>query len=538
MTKITHRILACHAASWPLLFLTGMASALAAPQASLTVACGSTGICNATNTEWTLDKSAQVNGSTVTWTIAATKGTESHAFLTFTGSLNVTNTGSANATIGNIVVNLQAKKGGNKYATISSDMANSTLGDAAPSAAICSGASSEGLSSFSKNAGSGTLNLTDASNNSIFSLTPQKVIAPGETVTLNYVATFDATVLNIAPGTSIRLESIVSFGNSGGRGDSGASCSNIDINGNGVIDTDEAKVRSVPCRSSFTVPVLERSNSSVVLSDTASNITTTGSVVFSDFTTDIGGGLGYETLTNSATRTVSIHFTEGPSGGSVTNCAHLDAYPTPSCNQPVMIEKCDTQLLDGDSFGDGDYCSVTQGGWGGSPNGNNPAALLAYNFSTVYPSGVEVGIPGTGGYSMKFNLASTVSRYLPAGGPAAALNADLINPLTTSSGVFGGQVLALELNVDMNRPGVLYGTRGSIAGLVLHDTGTALDGQTIQQVLAMANTLLGGGTLSNGVTIPIMQEIVTDLNEAFDGCNPSAWAQEHLTVPARFGGRS
>ena len=51
-----------------------------------------------------------------------------------------------------------------------------------------------------------------------------------------------------------RFEVIVTFGNSGPRGGSGASGKNIDINGNGSIDTQEACVRSVPTRLTVAVP--------------------------------------------------------------------------------------------------------------------------------------------------------------------------------------------------------------------------------------------------------------------------------------------
>jgi hypothetical protein len=89
-------------------------------------------------------------------------------------------------------------------------------------------------------------------------------------------------------------------------------------------------------------------------------------------------------------------------------------------------------------FQDGDFCTYTQGGWGGTPNGNNPASILANNFATVYPSGVEIGIPGDDGYSMKFTSAAAIGAYLPATKTAGTLTDDLVNPTSSSSGVFGG----------------------------------------------------------------------------------------------------
>ena len=59
-------------------------------------------------------------------------------------------------------------------------------------------------------------------------------------MTLLYTASFNNTVLGLAAGAQVRVEVIVSFGNAGPRGGSGASAKNIDINGNGLPDTDEA----------------------------------------------------------------------------------------------------------------------------------------------------------------------------------------------------------------------------------------------------------------------------------------------------------
>jgi len=46
-------------------------------------------------------------------------------------------------------------------------------------------ANSEGLASFAESAASGSLLFTDASNNSVFSLDPQRAIAPGQTLMLS-----------------------------------------------------------------------------------------------------------------------------------------------------------------------------------------------------------------------------------------------------------------------------------------------------------------------------------------------------------------
>lgn len=504
-------------------------------QASLTIACGSAGICNATNTEWSLGKTGQLTANRVTWTVAPAKGEESHAILTFDGNLTVTNTGSANATIGNIVVNLQRKSGKNQV-TAASVVADATAGDAAVTANICSGASSEKLSRFAENGASGLLEFRDEVSNTVFSLVPQKALAPGQTVVLGYAAKYDATMLGIYEGEIVRLEAIVSFGNAGGRGGSGAVCLNVDSNGNGKLEPDESYVRSVPCRTTVTIPTLERSNSSVAVADDPASLSFTGSLVLQNVATDIGGGTGAELTSDSLQRLFVADVDPGTDGGTITNCASLNAFPAPVCNSPFSLQRCDTQSIAGVApkpvgFEAGNFCGYTQGGWGSKPNGYNPGSILAAGFSAIYLTGVEVGILGTAGFSMRFTSAAAVDKYLPAGKTAGALTSDLANPTSSSAGVFGGQVLALRLNLDFGAAGAIGGTDGPVGKLILQNTDAALDGKTVQEVLALANTALGGGPLLEGTSYPSLNDVVTKLNEAFDNCSPSTWAQSHLRRP-------
>lgn len=159
-------------------------------------------------------------------------------------------------------------------------------------------------------------------------------------------------------------------------------------------------------------------------------------------------------------------------------------------------------------------CTYTQGGWGAPPHGNNPGAILKSKFDSVYPSGVTIG----GANSLHFTSAASIEAFLPQGGPPSALNASATNPAArTSAGVFAGQVLTLQLNVDVNN----YG------GLVLSGTGTSLDGKTVAQILAAANVALGGGALPAGFTYSSLNDLVDNLNGAFDGCVAGAFAS-HL----------
>src|SRR3954452_23798781 len=85
-------------------------------QASITLSDCNAELCHANNTGWSLTKSPSSQSitlpddpPTITWSVMATRGATSANYLTVDGVLTVTNTGTANATIGNIVINLQKK---------------------------------------------------------------------------------------------------------------------------------------------------------------------------------------------------------------------------------------------------------------------------------------------------------------------------------------------------------------------------------------------------------------------------------------------
>ncbi len=180
----------------------------------------------------------------------------------------------------------------------------------------------------------------------------------------------------------------------------------------------------------------------------------------------------------------------------------------------------------------GDVVTYSQTEWGDTPSGTNAASLLAANFNTLYASGLEVGIAGTAGYSMIFVDALSVLLYLPASGVPGTLTADLANPTSTSSGVFGGEVLALKLNIDFSDAGITLGGAGVPFGdLTLYgfDTLPSLNGLTVRQYLGIVNTALGGG--SQLYSINELTLLTADINEAFDGGTPTTFAQDHLILP-------
>jgi len=176
----------------------------------------------------------------------------------------------------------------------------------------------------------------------------------------------------------------------------------------------------------------------------------------------------------------------------------------------------------------GDVVTCDQQDWA-----NGCGGLLDADFLTVYATtfSVTVGIASPG-FAMSFDGASFVEAYLPASGAPGPLDASLGDPTTSASGVFGGDVLTLELNVDFSYAGFLLGTSGIPFGnLVLSNFSTlpGLNGLTVRQLLAIDNTLLGGG--SAAFTIADLDPVTSNLNVSFFGGTPSTFAQNNLMAP-------
>jgi hypothetical protein len=178
------------------------------------------------------------------------------------------------------------------------------------------------------------------------------------------------------------------------------------------------------------------------------------------------------------------------------------------------------------------YCSFTKGGYQG---GGEPGQFFDEHFSTVFASDLTIGINDGAGSQHHHRWTpdapgpENLKAYLvsPAGA-STALPSDAVNPTATTSGQLSEQVVALTLNVAFS------GVDGMPAGFgdqILVNTGTSLDGASIEQILAIANNSLAGNGLPVGYSFSDLNELITNLNESWDNCQQSAWAAEHLQDP-------
>lgn len=500
------------------------------PYADLDLKKATASLTQTSTTSWTLEKVGSQGVSSITWEATATQGPTQSGLLIVNGTFKLRNKGNGGATIGNIVVNLQTKVNG-RWVTRSSDIADATQDDAATEAYVDSDKCSENKKKFTENSASGHLLFTDDATNSTFALVPQVTIPSHTTTKLRFSASFDNNVLDLPTNSKARVEIIVSFGNAKpGR----KSAHDVDINGNGIIDADEHWIESVDRRKELVVPPQIPSNEEVVLTDSPSDITTTGTVTFSNPMIVING----------TTALVTVNYDGGASGGTITNCAHLtgegqtvtvedDEFPNV---QAIDLTACDTQVIGphtcspgapGCGWEDGDMLTYNQDNWG--ELATQASTVLVASFDATYPNGVEIGILGAAGNSAKFTSPDAILDYQPASGPAGPLDNDLLDPTSTSSGVFGGHVLALQLDVDLSDAGALNGTAmlhfGDLRVCGLTAT-PAFNDQTVRSVLGSLNNALGGG--ATPYSYDDLSILAANLTQSFESGSVSLFAQDHL----------
>jgi hypothetical protein len=180
----------------------------------------------------------------------------------------------------------------------------------------------------------------------------------------------------------------------------------------------------------------------------------------------------------------------------------------------------------------GDVLTYTQSRWGGDLGIDAGATLLDASFDAVYGAAGGVFVGSASRFVMVFTDADSVRAYIPSIGPFAPLNGSVVNPISTASGGFGGEVLGLEFNVDFSDAGLLPGASGIPFGdliLTNFNPRSSYNDLTVRQFLGDVNSLLSGG--SSVFTIADLGTTLGDINGSFLDGTPSAFAQQHLVAP-------
>ena len=197
----------------------------------------------------------------------------------------------------------------------------------------------------------------------------------------------------------------------------------------------------------------------------------------------------------------------------------------------------------------GELTTYTQADW--ETGAHQAFDLLEEHFPAVYASvGGSFVVGDLQNFVLVFEEARVLAEYLPTSGPSAALNSSLVDPDRTEepSGVFGGSVIALKLDVDYSDAGVLPGTSGlrfgdltlcnlsdptEFSGFKVSINGlTGLNGMSVRALLSAVETALGAGPTPSsiqGVSYENLRYVTEELTSAFfEGGYVTPFAQEHL----------
>jgi len=259
-----------------------------------------------------------------------------------------------------------------------------------------------------------------------------------------------------------------------------------------------------------------------------------GPVPILSWTWAVTEGTGWEIESGQGTDT--IEYSVGP---DATGCATftLTIIDENGCEGECEIEVCCT----GDTF-----CTFTQGFYGNAGgkacDGRTTTEII--NLALANAGGpITIGRPGN---SMTFDSAECIIKALPAGGKPRALPADNWTCAYLNGGgkgkgnknrirnVLVGQVLALTLNTLISEDCIE--DSGDLLALTLPDEFCVvpyddpeacpmkytipelLVGKTVAELLELANDALAGEELPDGITIGMIYEAATALNEGFDEC--------------------
>jgi hypothetical protein len=206
----------------------------------------------------------------------------------------------------------------------------------------------------------------------------------------------------------------------------------------------------------------------------------------------------------------------------------------------LLFALASSQVARADSFSIGEFASYQAADWGDDTTAIN---LLENDFSVVYSSVGGVLIVGeTTNFELVFSGSTALLNYLPSTGAPGPLDSTYVDPLTTSSGIFGGDVVAMALSVDFSAAGALAHPAGIpfgdlyLTGFDAPDTVRnlpalpGLDGMTASQLLTLDDTALGGGS-TGGYSIADLAVITNFVSTAFDpDDNFLGFADAHLTT--------
>jgi hypothetical protein len=219
-------------------------------------------------------------------------------------------------------------------------------------------------------------------------------------------------------------------------------------------------------------------------------------------------------------------------GGEYTNIGTATGSFTDDAGHSRTASGSDTSSY----IGDLQFTTVTLGGWGASPSGNNPGTYLNGHFTEAFGTSGLV-VPRTGGADIRLRNPDDVRKFLRAtnNNPFTGVNVDGGAVKNYRVSTLEKQYVALALNVRFDDTDASFGVSSNALGdLRLHDlTGSlaAANGLTVREVLGWTYQYLDGikaGNPLGGLSMGDLTMLVDLLNNSFEGGRASTWAMGHL----------
>jgi hypothetical protein len=140
----------------------------------------------------------------------------------------------------------------------------------------------------------------------------------------------------------------------------------------------------------------------------------------------------------------------------------------------------------------------SQGTWGATSNGFDPAAFMNANFAAAFPSTTFLTI-GCGSRQMRLTTAAAVGAFLPAYGTVGLLpTGTLTNPGTSYNNNLAAELVALKLSMRFDELHPTFSPSTALLKDMVITTGT-FAGWTVQQLVAQADAEIGGCSSTYGL---------------------------------------
>jgi len=199
----------------------------------------------------------------------------------------------------------------------------------------------------------------------------------------------------------------------------------------------------------------------------------------------------------------------------------------PDEGQHGISNRADIDIADAAACTPGGLVTYTQGAWGGTCNGNNPACLLQANFDTVFPDGLILGDPdgidGDSEFALLLTSATAVKNFLPEGSTRKPFDHDAVDVTTSEAGVLSGQLAAAKINVAFDDAGLFDDKKALVSvklGDLLFFSGVheAIVGMSVRDVIALTDQAISTAiAMPVDVTGDLVPDLVyEDLSQALD----------------------